>query len=491
MVENVHNTLTGVQKARVYVIIGAIWGDEGKGKVATYYSDNADLVIRATGGANAGHTVFINGKKVAMHLIPGGIGYSNTICLIGQGTVVDFDILSQEIETVRALGVEDVEDRLKISGMANVLFPYHKVMDKVHEWLRTVKVGTTGKGIGPAYCDEASRFGIKVYQLLLPQSELYKKLFEAISVHAPLFYEYEEWWEAQQKEEHTRANYELTPDEMEEAREMFSAPQKIAFQAHKYGFILSKMFVNGDQLVQSYVNKPDAKIVVEGAQSVLLSLKSGHYPMVTSSDANIHGTLSGAHLSYKDVTEVILVTKAYFSKVGAGPFVTEFDSHIDSDGRLIPYEPSEALEGDHYRDDNGEYGATTGRPRRTGAFDAVLLKSSVQKSGADYICINCLDSIGKMGEKYGSIKICHSYEYHGNVINYYPDDIIITGELPTPKYITFGGGWTITEDMNTYDSLPEKAKFFISMVEQLVGCAVKYIGVGPKNEDLIVRSFSA
>lgn len=468
-------------RARVYVIIGGCWGDEGKGKVAAFYATIANLVIRATGGANAGHTVYINGKKIALHLVPGGIGNPKTICLIGQGTVVDFDILVEEIKQIYEYGVEDVMERLKISGTANVLFPYHKALDKLHEWLRLKKVGTTAKGIGPAYADETTRFGLKVYDLMLPVGELTEKIGEVLSLHKPLFDAYDAW----QKK---NTNSMFTDEEWAEYMDFFVHPEKLAIKYHEYGRQFSKAIVNGHQLVQGFLNNPANTIVVEGAQSVCLSLKEGHYPMVTSSDANTLGTLSGAHLNHKDVTEVILIAKAYFSKVGQGIFPTEFESHIDSNGKLIPYKKEEALEGDIYRDENGEYGATTKRPRRTGAFDGILLKNSVEKSGADYLCINCIDSIGMMGKKYGKIKICNAYDYQGQEIDYYPDNINTTGEIPTPKYKDdFDGGWTITKDMTTYDSLPELAKTFIKTIEEITKCKVKYIGVGPKNEDMIIR----
>lgn len=480
------------KRARVYVIIGGCWGDEGKGKVAAFYSANADLVIRATGGANAGHTIYINGKKIALHLVPGGIGNPKAISLIGQGTVIDFDILVNEINELYEYGIEDVMDRLKISGTANVLFPYHKALDKLHEWLRSNKVGTTAKGIGPAYADETTRFGLKVYDLLLPVEELTEKIREVLSLHKPLFSIYNKWWKKEAKMETKRkkkksASWMFTAEEWTEYMDFFSHPEKLAIKYHEYAKQFSKSIVNGHHLVQSFLTNPEKVIVVEGAQSVCLSLKEGHYPMVTSSDANTLGTLSGAHLSHKDPTEVILIAKGYFSKVGQGIFPTEFESHIGADGKLIAYNKEDAYEGDIYRDENGEYGATTKRPRRTGAFDGVLLKNSVQKSGADYLCINCIDSIGYMGKKYGKIKICYAYDYQGREIDYWPDNINLTCEIPTPKYLTFDGGWEITKAMKTYEDFPTLAKTFIQIIEKITGCQVKYIGVGPKNEDMVIR----
>lgn len=448
-------------KARVYVIIGGAWGDEGKGKVATFYGKDANLVIRATGGANAGHTIYVNGKKHALHLIPGGIIYPKAFALIGQGVVLDLEILLNEIEELKP-DVPDINERLKISGTASVLMPYHKKLDKLHEKLKDVAIQTTGKGIGPAYADKINRVGLKVYDLLLPEDELAKKIDVATRAHNCLFRNFG------MKKEFVDAN-------------------NLAKVYHKYGELLSSNIVNGHQLVKSFLYNPENIIVVEGAQSVRLSIEVGDYPNVTSSDSNSLGTLSGAHLSHKDVTEVINVYKAYFSRVGNGSFPTEFASHIGMDGKLLPYDSENALIGDELREFAGEYGATTGRPRRTGAFDVVLAKHSAEVSGADYICINHIDSIGTWGLLKGCIKICELYEYNGKIIDFYPDDMELTKCLPIPRYTFFEGGWEITEDMKTYDDLPNKAKDFIEWIELIVNVPVKYIGIGPKNEDIIVR----
>lgn len=450
--------------ARVIVVIGGAWGDEGKGKVAAYYSREAVLVIRATGGDNAGHTVYFGDKKIPLHIVPGGIGYPQTMCLIGQGVVLNLDTLFNEIEVLKAAGVPNIEKRLKISGTASVLMPYHKHMDRLHELMKNNKIGTTGKGIGPAYSDKINRVGLKVYDLFLPIDELKEKIGVVLKAHKALF-EY--------------LGEEIPQDDFDVDR--------LAKKLHEYSKQLDLMVVNGHQFVREYLYDDENTIVVEGAQAVRLSIECGDYPNVTSSDSNTPGTLSGAHLSHKDVTEVVNIYKAYFSRVGNGPFPTEFPSHIGPDGKLTEYLPFESKTGDRLREMAGEYGATTHRPRRVGAFDAVLARLSAEVSGADYLCINHMDTLGRFTNDDNLAMIATSYKYQGKVIDYYPDDINLTYEIPTPVYTLFGGGWEITPEMKRYEDLPGRARLFIEIIELMVGVPVKYIGVGPKNEDMIVR----
>ena len=534
-------------KAKVIVTEGGAWGDEGKGKVSTFYSRGADLTIRATGGANAGHTVHINEVKTANHLVPGGIGYENVMCLIGKGTLIELEVFFNELEEMIRLGVKDAESRIRIDNMANVLLPCHKVVERLQDWFRENPIGTTGRGMGPGFGDATTRFGIKVEHLLLPIEDLTRVISEVFAIHRPLINSYEKWLDkkeksANKKEKEARCKEaearctedakkkdellkyaeelrkvakairrsawvqpkeEKTQDRKKEkkpvftesewvvVKEMFDNPEEVAKTYKLYGLKLEylHMVVDGFKFVSQYKNDPEKTIVVEGAQSISLSITEGHYPMVTSSDANTLGTLAGANLNHKDPTEVVVIFKAYFSKVGNGAFVTEMPSHIDSEGKLIPYDEAEVLEGDIYREELNEYGATTHRPRRIGHFDAVHAKTAVEKAGGDYLCINCIDSIGLMGQKMGCLKICCSYEFDdGSEIDYCPQTFNITGEIPKPRYIEIEGGWTITKDMTTYESLPAKAKQYIETIEELVGCKAKYIGIGPKNEDLIVRN---
>lgn len=478
------------QKAKyavVIVVLGACWGDEGKGKVVAFYTQQADLAIRATGGANAGHTIYINGKKIATHLIPSAIGNKRTICLIGRMVEVDIDILLDEINTVYNLGVEDVYNRLKIAGVANVTMPYHKALDKLQDGIKDEPVGTTGRGIGPTVESLVRRTGLKIYDLLLPVRELTKKIEEDSKFIKPLF-------DAYGKLAKNRDGDRIFTDEqLKEINDYFVHPEILAKKYHEYGMQLSSMVVDGQRLVDSYYYDHNKTIVVEGAQAIRLSIETGDYPMVTSTDSNTLGTLSGAFLPYNAPSEVIVCAKSHFTRVGQGVFPTEYPAHIDYYGRLIKYTPEEAYIGDIMRDDDGEYGASTGRPRRCGAADKVLMKNSVQVSGATAICLNCIDQEGAFGNKVGKLQICTKYKYQGGEIENFPSDINLTNEVPSPIYKSdnkakdYFEGWTITPDMEEYDDLPENARRYIEFFEKGLGAPVRYIGTGPLNEDLIIR----
>ena len=437
------------------IVNGGAWGDEGKGKIASREAKDAALVIRATGGANAGHTVVFNGLKLGLHLVPGGIINPQTTALIGQGVVLDPSILIKEIEDLENAGVQNVQGRLKISGRAHLVFPYHKVKDQLEEKHKDNPIGTTKRGIGPAYEDKDARIGLRAYDLLLPVENLEAKLRVATRMLNQLF----------------------------NANEISSVNvHSLAKTYHEYGKRLAPMIINADILVDSYA-KAGKKIVVEGAQAYRLDKDWGDYPDVTSSNCVTPGALIGAHLNQKDVHTVITVLKAYFSRVGEGPFPTEQPAHIKNDVVLDYDEP---FVGDVIREAGGEYGVSTGRPRRCGWFDAVLVKSSKRALGTDYLCINHVDTLGILGKKLGSVKVCVAYQYQGKVIDYYPDDIELTGEIPQPIYEEIEGGWDIPSGIKSYDELPEKAKQFIELVEQLTETLVKFIGIGPANDALIV-----
>lgn len=454
------------KKAKVYVVLGLIWGDEGKGKIIAYLAQSADLAIRATGGANAGHTIYIAGKKIALHLIPSGISSPKAMCLIAKGTVVDFDTLNDEINEVsEILGEDEVLNRLRISGTASVLMPYHKKLDELHEIMKGKRsVGTTKRGIGPCYADKINRTGLKVYDLLLPVEEIEEKIAIAVKPHNLLF-------------------------EAFGMKDAIVDPHMLAIQYKSIGDKFKALIVNGDEFVKSYLYNPDATIVVEGAQATRLSIEVGDYPNCTSSDCNIHGTLTGAHLSIDDVYSVIGVAKAYSTRVGKGPFPTEYDAHLDEEGKLIGYDPKFALLGDRLRDFAGEYGATTGRPRRVGGFDAVITKSSCELGSVDALCITRMDTLGEFGSQVSIVELAFEYKYQGEMIDYYPDNIEYTGEIPKPRYVKIGGGWKVTPEMKSFEELPKNAQMYIRLIEELTGVPVKYIGTGPRNEDLIVRNF--
>ena len=443
----------------VTVIVGTKWGDEGKGKIASREAKEAKVVIRATGGNNAGHTIVVNDIKLPLHLVPGGIVYPNTTCIIGPGVVLDLEVLLSEIELLKKAGIPNVEERLKISGRTHVIFPYHKELDVLYENFKKHPVGTTKRGIGPCYGDKNNRTGIRVYDLLLPEEELKEKIEEAIKPHNILF----------------KAN------NMEEC---IANAEDLAKKYHEYGKLLQKQITDISPIISDAIENND-KIVVEGAQAFRLDLDHGDYPMVTSSNPVVSGTLCGAALPPQALKTVIGVDKAYNSRVGNGPFSTELPASIDENGNLIKSDSQ--LEGDVVRELGHEYGTTTKRPRRCGWMDCPILRSAKYTSGIDFLCLNHLDTLGQIGLQLGYVKVCTSYKYKGEIINYYPDDINLSHEIPEPIYETLEGGWTIDSNCKTYEDLPDLAKKFIEIVEKASGIKVKYLGTGPANDDLIIR----
>ena len=442
----------------VTVIIGTKWGDEGKGKIAARESKDARYVVRATGGNNAGHTVIWQGKKLALHLIPGGIA-SNPIAtaIIGPGTVIDPEVLIQEIEMLNKSGVPHIRERLKISGRAHVIFPYHKDLDALYEKCKKHPIGTTKRGIGPCYADKINRIGVQLYDLLLPEKDLREKIDESIFIHNQLF-------------------------KLNNMSECIVNSENVAILYHQYARLLKPYITDIFPILRQAIDNNE-KIVVEGAQAFRLDLDHGDYPMVTSSNPVSSGTLCGAGLPPQALKTVIGIDKAYNSRVGNGLFPTELPSSIDKNGCLIA--GSQQLEGDIIRELGHEYGTTTKRPRRVGWMDAVILNSAKTQCGIDYLCLNHMDTLGEIGKKLGYIKICTNYQYQGRTIDYFPDNINLTGNIPKPIYHTFDGGWTIDNSCTSYKTLPSKAKDFIRIVESVSGIPVKFIGTGPANDDII------
>ena len=431
----------------VTVIVGCFWGDEGKGRAAFYESENASIVVRSTGGNNAGHTIVYEGRKYAMHLIPGAIIREGILNIIGPGVVIDTDVLNEEINMLKEAGVDITAEKLAISGRAHVILPYHKNLDRLQEELKgNAKVGTTGRGIGPAYVDKANRVGIRIYDLLLSRSELLAKVELAVKAHNKLF-------------KATEGFEDCVVD-----------PNEIVDKLLENVKVFKEFITNTDRIISEALEK-NKKIVIEGAQAYRLDIDHGDYPMVTSSSPNTCGTLSGIGIGPKYVASVIGVTKAYCSRVGNGPFCTEQDNEV----------------GDLIRKFGHEYGTTTGRPRRCGWLDCVILNSGKYTMGIDYLCLNHLDTIGKLGNTIGEIKICIAYEYQGRVINYLPDDLDVTHDEVKPIYESIKGGWRVNPNCKTYDDLPLKAKKFIELIEKHTGLPVKYIGFGADNKDTIVR----
>lgn len=427
--------------SKVDVVIGCFYGDEGKGKVIDYLATDADIAVRATGGDNAGHTIKVNGVKYAMHLIPSGILSGHTVGIIGNGVVLNPEVLLAEAENLKAHGY-DVEHYLKISEKAHVILPYHKMLDVALEKARASKIGTTGKGIGPSYCDKFERCGLRMEDLYAPNFK--EKLRELTASRTAMlkFYDPE------------NESY----DEALDFNKLYETYAGYAEQLRPYVC---------DTL--TYLHKAleqDKKVVVEGAQATLLDIDFGSYPFVTSSNPTIGGILTGTGLSASDIGNVYGVIKAYSSRVGEGPYVTEL---LDATG-------------DRIRELGHEYGTTTGRPRRCGWLDLVTLKYAKRVNGLTALSVNHLDTIGN----FDTIKVCVAYECDGTVTEDFTTNLQVLNSAK-PVYKELKGGFGDISSCASFEELPQAAQDYISFIEDYIGIPVKFIGTGADREAMIVR----
>ena len=426
--------------SKVDVVIGCFYGDEGKGKVIDYLAGNADVAVRATGGDNAGHTIKVDGVKYAMHLIPSGILSGHTVGVIGNGVVLNPEVLLTEINNLKEHGY-DVDNNLKISDKAHVIFPYHRMLDLALEKVRKAKIGTTGKGIGPSYCDKFERSGIRMEDLYAPNFK--EKLMEMSESRLALlkFYDPETDYES-------KMNFD----------DLFATYTDYANQL--------KPFVCDTITYLHKALEDDKNVVVEGAQATLLDIDFGSYPFVTSSNPTIGGILTGTGLSASDIGNVYGVIKAYSSRVGEGPYVTEL---LDATG-------------DRIRELGHEYGTTTGRPRRCGWLDLVTLKYAKRVNGLTGLSVNHLDTIGK----FDTIKVCVAYDVDGVETEDFTTNIDVLNKAK-PVYKEFAGGWGDISGCKTFEELPENAQKYISFIEEYIGTPAKFIGTGAEREAMIVR----
>lgn len=421
--------------SKVDVVLGSFYGDEGKGKIIDYLAKDADVALRATGGNNAGHTIKVDGAKYAFHLIPSGILNDGTIAIIGNGVVVDPKVLIEEINSLKENGKS--ADNLRISTKAHVIFPYHIGMDTLLEKTRGEnKIGTTNRGIGPCYQDKFERCGIRIEDLY--REEFYDKLKYNIDYKNKIF------------ELYGMDKYDL---------------DKIYNEYLKYAEAIKPYICDTISLIHECLDN-DKKIVCEGAQAALLDIDFGSYPFVTSSNPTIGGILSGSGIGASQLGEVVGVLKAYSSRVGEGPYITEQKNEI----------------GDTIRKLGHEYGTTTKRPRRCGWLDLPALKYAAQINGLTALAVNHLDTIGKLDE----IKLCIGYNYKGEIIDTFTTNEDICKKL-VPIYETFEGNFGDISKYKDYDELPAKAKKYIDSIEDFTKVKVKYIGVGPGREEMIVR----
>lgn len=420
--------------SKVDVVLGSFYGDEGKGKIIDYLSQNADISVRCTGGNNAGHSIEIDGKKFAFHLIPSGILNKGTTAVIGNGVVIDPKVLIEEIENVKANGYS--VEGLKISDKAHVILPYHIQMDKLQEELRGEnKIGTTVRGIGPVYCDKFERCGIRMGDLVNKKFE--KQLRKNIENKNKIFKIY---------------NYELI------------SVDEVIEQYNKYAEYLKEYVVDTTILIHNAIEE-DKKILCEGAQAILLDIDFGSYPYVTSSNPTIGGICTGSGIGAKYIGEVYGVLKAYSSRVGEGPYLTEQNNQI----------------GDKIRELGHEYGTTTKRPRRCGWLDLVALKYAVIVNGLTGLAINHVDTIGKLDK----IKLCVGYKKNGKVTMDFSTDEEYLSDCE-PVYEEFEGNFGDISNIKTKEELPEKAKKYLNRIEEIVKIPIKFIGTGAGRESVIV-----
>jgi adenylosuccinate synthase len=420
------------------IVVGAQWGDEGKGKIVDLLSEKADIVARYQGGANAGHTIVINGKKTVLHLIPSGILQPDVQCVIGNGVVIDPAALMEEIRMLEENGVT-IEGRLFISHKAHLIMPYHKMLDIAREKQSSSAIGTTGRGIGPAYIDKANRVGIRIVDLLD------RKVFEE-KLRANV----------EEKNVVLKKIYDSEELNIEEiVAEYLSFDVSIDPYITDTTIFLNQAIADGRQ------------VLMEGAQGALLDLDHGTYPFVTSSNPTSGGACTGLGVPPTSISRIIGVVKAYSTRVGNGPFPTELHDAT----------------GEQLRAEGHEFGATTGRPRRCGWLDLVALKYSVMINGITEIALTKMDVLNSFAE----IRLCTGYTYNDKRLKSFPADCSTLDGL-MPEYETMPGWQSSLAGMTSFDELPEAARNYIRRIEEYTGARVSIVSLSPDREDTIVRN---
>ncbi|MBF0343005.1 MAG: adenylosuccinate synthase [Nitrospirae bacterium] len=418
------------------IIVGAQWGDEGKGKIVDCLTEKSEVVARYQGGHNAGHTVVIGKDKFILHLLPSGVLHKDKLCIIGNGLVVELSALVEEIEALKDRGVM-VDRNLKVSKGAHIIMPYHATIDQLREAAKgDKKIGTTGRGIGPAYTDKAARTGIRVVDLFFPD-EFSEKVKNNL-VEKNLIIE---------------KLYNGTPFGFDEVyNKVMSFREKI------------EPFVDDTDVTINRCIEEGKSILFEGAQGTMLDIDHGTYHCVTSSSACAGGAMTGLGVGPKVIDEVLGVVKAYTTRVGGGPFPTELN---DSTGELL-------------RETGGEYGATTGRPRRCGWLDLVVLKHSVRINGLTGIVITKLDVLDGLKK----INVCVGYQYEGKILTEFPKAMTVLDGCQ-PVYEEFDGWDGSTAGVRGFEKLPSNAKSYLKMIEQRLNVPVVIISTGQDRDDTI------
>ena len=423
------------------VIVGTQWGDEGKGKIIDIMAAKADVVVRSSGGNNAGHTVVHGDNVYKLHLLPSGILYPNTLCLIGSGVVVDPKVLIEEIEQMNERGITC--DNLRIDARADIIMPWHRELDKLEEAFKAkqtgVNVGTTGRGIGPCYADKDDRVAVRMYDLVHP--ECLKTLVKNTGELKNLIIE---------------KVYGGKPFDLDAVYEEYKA----------YGERLAKYMADASVITFDAYNE-GKRVLFEGAQATLLDIDFGTYPFVTSSHPIAGGACVGTGVGPKLIDEVIGVGKSYTTRVGNGPFPTELNGET----------------GDAIREKGHEYGVTTGRPRRCGWFDAVIMRHAVRVNGLTALAINKFDTLADLPV----LKVCTAYvTADGKTYKDFPVTLEELAECK-PVYEEIEGYTGDISGCKSFEELPEKCRAYITRLEELCGCPITIIGVGPGREDVIFR----
>ncbi len=420
------------------IIVGAQWGDEGKGKITDLLARDADMVVRYQGGNNAGHTVVVGSDTFKLHLIPSGILYADKQCIIGNGVVIDPEVLLAELDSLRARGIS--VDNLRISERAHVIMPYHRVLDQLEEASREAKIGTTGRGIGPCYVDKVARTGIRIGELVEPEL-LKSRLQEILPAKNRLL----------------RGVYQHEGFALED---ILNTCLPLAER-------LKPLVGDTTALVNQAVAQ-GAKIIFEGAQGTLLDIDHGTYPFVTSSSASSGGAAIGAGVPVTKLNNVLGVAKAYCTRVGEGPFPTELKDAL----------------GERIRERGREFGTTTGRPRRCGWLDAVALKYSTEVNGLTGLALTLLDVL----DGFETVKICVGYKYKGKVLERMPAQAHVLGEcIPVYRELP---GWPegSTRQASCFDDLPVQAQDYIKFIEDFTGVPIVLVSVGPARNQTFQRA---
>ena len=419
------------------IVVGAQWGDEGKGKVVDIYTEYANDVVRYQGGNNAGHTLVVGNEKTVLHLIPSGILHEGKRCIIGNGVVLDPKVFLEEIDRLKKKGYLKNDSQLVVDANVHIIMPYHKAIDIARESNSGArKIGTTGRGIGPTYEDKIGRRGIRFIDLLHP--EIFARKVKELLPEKNLILE-----------------KLLGGQPLDE--------EAIINEYTAYGQMLGKYLGNASKLLNQSITE-GKNILFEGAQGSLLDVDHGTYPYVTSSSTIAGGACTGTGVGPRFIDAVIGISKAYVTRVGEGPFPTELDDEM----------------GEKLRQVGQEFGATTGRPRRTGWFDAVALREAVRTNGMTGLAITKLDVLNELE----TIKICTAYSYRGQLLEDFPQDLEVLKECK-PVYEEIEGWNASLAEATSSETLPKKAQEYLKKLEQVSGCPVVLVSVGPRRDQTL------